>query len=105
MEFYVLTHDMKGKKTGGRQAGTPNKTTAMNKSIITQMLAQYNDSGLMSSDFLSLDPKDRISIAEKLMQYVMPKIQSVDMNVAAEVKERTIEDKLIELSQPKSQKK
>jgi hypothetical protein len=88
-----------GKKTGGRKAGTPNKTTALNKSIITQMLAQYNDSGLMSSDFLSLDAKDRITIAERLMQYVMPKIQAVDMNVAAEVKERTIEDKLIALSQ------
>ena len=88
-----------GRKTGGRKPGSVNKTTALNKSIITQMLAQYNDSGLMSSDFLSLDAKDRITIAERLMQYVMPKIQAVDMNVAAEVKERTIEDKLIELSQ------
>jgi hypothetical protein len=88
-----------GRKTGGRKPGSVNKTTALNKSIITQMLAQYNDSGLMSSDFLSLDAKDRITIAERLMQYVMPKIQAVDMNVAAEVKERTIEDKLIALSQ------
>lgn len=89
----------KGRKTGGRQPGSPNKTTAMSKAVITQILTQYNESGLMSSDFLSLDAKDRITIAERLMQYVMPKIQAVDMNVAAEVKERTIEDKLIELSQ------
>jgi hypothetical protein len=48
---------------------------------------------------MQLEPKDRLLITEKLMQYIMPKIQAVDMNMVAEVKERTIEDKLIALSQ------
>lgn len=90
---------MKGKKTGGRQKGSVNKTTAITKGVIADMLAKYKESGLMDSDFMQLESKDRLLIAEKLMQYVMPKIQSVDMNMMAEVKERTIEDKLIELSQ------
>ena len=91
------------KKTGGRQKGTPNKAPTPVKSIITNILTEYSNSGQMKKDFDKLDPKDRMAIAEKLSQYVMPKIQAVDMNVAAEVKERTIEDKLIALSQ--SQKK
>jgi hypothetical protein len=62
------------------------------------MLANYKDSGLMDSDFLQLDPKDRLAIAEKLMQYTMPKIQSVEVDLAEGLKKRTIEDKLLELS-------
>lgn len=63
------------------------------------MLANYRESGLMDSDFMQLEPKDRLLITEKLMQYIMPKIQAVDMNMVADIKERTIEDKLIALSQ------
>jgi hypothetical protein len=86
------------KKTGGRVAGTPNKITALTKATIAEMLANYKDSGLMDSDFLQLDPKDRLAIAEKLMQYTMPKIQSVEVDLAEGLKKRTIEDKLLELS-------
>ena len=92
-----------GRKTGGRVKGSINKTTAVTKEVISDMLANYRESGLMDSDFMQLEPKDRLLITEKLMQYIMPKIQAVDMNMVAEVKERTIEDKLIALSQ--SQKK
>lgn len=88
-----------GRKTGGRVKGSINKTTAVTKEVISDMLANYRESGLMYSDFMQLEPKDRLLITEKLMQYIMPKIQAVDMNMVAEVKERTIEDKLIALSQ------
>lgn len=86
------------KKTGGRVAGTPNKVTALTKATIAQMLAEYKESGLMDSDFRQLDPKDRLAIAEKLMHYTMPKIQSVEVDLAEGLKKKTIEDKLIELS-------
>jgi hypothetical protein len=53
----------------------------------------------MGRDFDSLDPKDRLAIAEKLMQYVMPKIQSVAVDLANADAKITIESKLKELSE------
>lgn len=89
---------MKGKKTGGRQKGTPNKVTTMSKAAIAEVLSDYNESGLLQSDFMLLKPLERITIAEKLMQYVMPKIQSVAVDLGGSDENRTIEDKLISLS-------
>lgn len=89
---------MKGKKTGGRQAGTPNKVTTMSKDIIANLLSDYRESGLMQSDFADLEPKDRLTIAEKLMQYVIPKVQSVAVDIHAE-RQKTIEDTLVELAE------
>lgn len=87
-----------GKKTGGRQKGTPNKSTMLGKAAIVELLADYSNSGLMSSDFATLDPKDRLAIAEKLMQYVMPKMQSTSIDLNTEEKSKTIEDVLSDLS-------
>ena len=53
---------MKRIKTGGRQKGTPNKATAMTKGVISTLLADYSDSGMMRDDFLALDPKDRMVV-------------------------------------------
>lgn len=87
-----------GKKTGGRQKGTPNKSTLLGKAAIVELLADYNNSGLMASDFATLDPKDRFAIAEKLMQYVMPKMQSTSVDITTEEKSKTIEDMLSDLA-------
>lgn len=97
-------NDMKGKKTGGRTKGTPNKTTVMNKRIINSLLADYSDSGLMSKDFMELEPKDRLGIAEKLMQYVMPKMQSTNVDLSVNDEKKTLEDTLADLSQPPADK-
>lgn len=86
-------------KTGGRQKGTPNKSTILNKKIINDLLADYNDSGLMSKDFVNLEPKDRLLIAEKLMQYVMPKMQSTSVDLTTSTDEKkTLEATLSDLS-------
>lgn len=98
---YTPMEEMKKRvKYGGRVAGTPNKVTTMTKGVIASMLNDYQESGLMGSDFLELDPKDRIAVAEKLMQYVMPKMQntSVDFN-ATNGTRITIEQKLREKAQ------
>lgn len=89
---------MKGKKTGGRVKGSINKTTAFTKEIITDLLSEYTDSGMMAKDFKALDPQDRLEIAVKLTAFVVPKPQSIDMSVTA-VKKKTIEDVLTELSE------
>lgn len=89
---------VKRKKTGGRQKGTQNKVTTVTKEILSDMLGDYQESGLMTADFLALEPKDRIQCAEKMMQYILPKMQStsVDFNNKATI---TIEQKLRELSE------
>lgn len=92
---------MKGKKTGGRVKGTPNKATATLKESIVDMLSEYRDSGDMKSDFNALDPKDRLLISEKMMQYVMPKIQAVAIEAGRGVRKVTIEEELINLSKEK----
>ena len=64
-------------KVAGRKKGTPNKVTTMTKEFLHNFLSSYSASGLMESDFAQLEAKDRLYIAEKLVQYIMPKMQSV----------------------------
>lgn len=85
-------------KTGGRKAGTPNKTTAITKQAISKIIDEYNSSGMMHSDLMGLEPRDRLDIAVKLMSYVLPKVQSVALDVSGSIENRTIEDKLTELA-------
>lgn len=87
-----------GKKTGGRKKGTPNKSTMLGKEVIVSLLADYSESGLMTSDFMALDPKDRLIIAERLMQYTMPKMQATAIDLTTGDQEKTIEDRLAELA-------
>lgn len=89
----------KRKKTGGRVKGTPNKLTALNRKAIEGVLADYNRSGLFTQDFLSLEPKDRITIAERLIQYTTPKMQSTTVDLAAEKTECTIDIMLRKLAE------
>ena len=87
-----------GKKTGGRQKGTPNKTTGTLRTAISKIVNDYFDSDTLMEDIGRLKPKERVDMMEKLAAYVVPKLQSVDLN--AEVKtEHTIEDMLIELAE------
>ena len=88
---------MKGKKTGGRVAGTPNKTSAVVRGAIAKMLDEYFNSETFAQDIAELDPKDRVAAMEKFAAYVAPKLQTTTLDVASETK-KTIEDKLVELS-------
>lgn len=88
----------KGKKTGGRQKGTPNKATAFSKELISEILSDYYDSGQMADDMKALEPKERVDAIIKLAAFVTPKPQSIDMSIT-EGKKKTIEDTLDELSQ------
>lgn len=85
-------------KTGGRSKGTPNKVSAPIKTAIADMLKQYHDSGDMQRDFLSLDSRDRIMVAEKFMPYIMPKMQSVQADIKAGIDVTTLDQKLAELA-------
>ena len=71
----------KRKKYGGRVAGTPNKVTGRTRELIANLMTEYAQSGKMLSDFNDLEPKERITIAEKLMQYSIPKMQSTSLEI------------------------
>lgn len=63
---------MKGKKTGGRTKGTPNKTTSTVRGTLTSFLQTYTAERLRR-DFDELEAKDRIILYEKLLGYIVPK--------------------------------
>ncbi len=88
----------KGIKTGGRQAGTPNKTSAVVRGAIAKMLDDYFNSDTFVSDIANLDSKDRVAAMEKFAAYVAPKLQTTTLDMTVDNK-KTIEDKLAELSQ------
>jgi len=77
--------------------GTQNKATSITKLAIAEMLADYQNSGQMSEDFSKLNAKDRLYLAERLMNYVIPKQSSIAADVTANTA-LTIESKLRELS-------
>ena len=89
-----------GKKTGGRQKGTPNKITALAKGMIEIWLEAHNTipegdvTPLIMQDFMELDPKDRVKVSTEFIKIIMPKNISID---DGEVK-LTIEDKLVKLA-------
>ncbi len=87
----------KGKKTGGRTAGTPNKVSAAIRGAIAQMLDDYFNSDTFVRDIAGLEPKDRVAAMEKFAAYVSPKLQTTTLDMTVENK-KTIEDKLAELS-------
>lgn len=87
------------RKTGGRKKGSVNKVTAMTKAVISDLLSDYQESGLMGSDFLALEPKDRFQCAEKMMQYIMPKMQSTSVDFNNKATKITIEQQLRELAE------
>ncbi|WP_290082556.1 hypothetical protein [Paramuribaculum intestinale] len=72
------------KKVGGRKKGTPNKVTTSAREGIAKLLNVYYDSGLMSEDFASLEPKERIDAVARLAPYVMPRMQATAIDVSSE---------------------
>lgn len=87
----------KGKKTGGRAAGTPNKVTSTVRKAITQQIEDYYTSETFLKDIAALKPAERVAAMEKLAAYAVPKLQTTTLDVVADTK-KTIEDKLLELS-------
>lgn len=56
---------------GGRQKGTPNKVTATVREWIAKVLD--DNRGRFEQDLLSLPPRDRLLVMERLLEYVTPK--------------------------------
>lgn len=70
-------------KTGGRKAGTPNKTTKETKAVLQEVLSkELNKLGTLLG---KLDPIERVNAISKLLPYILPKQNVVKANVKAEV--------------------
>ena len=66
-------------KTGGREAGTPNKITGTLKDFVANLV---NDNRQQIIDDLGkLRPKERLAMLERMMQYVLPKQQAVSADL------------------------
>ena len=88
----------KGKKTGGRVAGTPNKVTADVKKCMSRLLTDYSNSELFEKDWFDLEPKDRMQMFERMSCYVVPKLAATAIDVN-QSKKTTISERLVELSE------
>lgn len=64
-------------KTGGRQKGTPNKLPLKIKGYLAKLIDKNRNQ--MEADLKELQPKERLLILEKFMQYVIPKQREFDM--------------------------
>lgn len=62
-------------KTGGRQKGTPNKVTASVKGWLSCLIDKNRRQ--IEKDLKAVKPLERLQMLEKLMQYVVPKQQTV----------------------------
>lgn len=71
----------------GRPKGKPNKVTSELKFWIQELIDGNRDN--FEKDLKKLEPKDRLMIIEKLMNYVVPKQQaiSIEAQVQAEYAE------------------
>lgn len=67
------------KKTGGRQKGTTNKLKRETKDWLNDLIISNHSQ--MEKDIKALEPKERLQVFEKFMQYTIPKMQSVQTTV------------------------
>jgi hypothetical protein len=68
-----------GSKTGGREAGTPNKVTKELRDRLNALIQQEFDSidGLLSQ----LEPKERLDVLVRLMRLVLPKPENDNQGI------------------------
>ena len=92
----MLIYMARGFKTGGRKAGTPNKTTGelrkMMEGFVVGNFADFTQAWLNIED-----PKDRADIYIKTAKFVIPALQSVDVSGSLKT-DKSIEQQLLELS-------
>jgi len=80
------------KKTGGRQKGTPNKTTAQIKEMIVSLVGTQMEKWPVELDkMMRRDPAEAMKITGRLIDYVLPK--QTKMELEGELKHKI--DKIV----------
>lgn len=65
-----------GKKYGGRQKGTPNRTTTEIRQMYQYLIESNLD--LLENDIKELQPKERLRIIIELSKFVLPTLKNVE---------------------------
>ncbi len=65
------------KKRGGRKPGSQNKATSDLRKAVQSIIDTNWPS--IQKDLKLLDPKDRLAFLEKMIAYVLPRPQSIDL--------------------------
>lgn len=90
----------------GRPSGKVNKVTSEVKSIIEDLI--HNNIMNFKSDMAELKPIERIGILIKLLPYVVPKLESIQVEYEKEEKKKsiveTIEEAIEKMSPSERQK-
>ena len=93
---------MKGKKTGGRVKGTPNKDNPLKgylKAHSVKYFMEVVGGGLtqFELDQMNLAADDRVNAELRLLEFHQAKLKAVDANINTHNVTLSIEDKLREL--------
>ena len=73
----------------GRPKGKPNKTTADLREWVVALMSKNLTK--IEKDLKGLEPKDRLVILERLMQYALPKQQAVSIEAQIQAEYAAIE--------------
>lgn len=69
---------MRGQKTGGRTAGTPNKVTTELRKTLKGIIAGELET--LPATLQELPAKERLDLVIKLMPFCLPKVDSIGSN-------------------------
>ena len=81
-------NDGKG-RMGGRRKGTPNKVTGTVKEWLADLIDRNR--GQIEADLRQLEPKERLAVLEKFMQYIVPKPKT-ELAVTSDKRQETFMD-------------
>ncbi|MBR1792017.1 MAG: hypothetical protein IJ764_00040 [Bacteroidales bacterium] len=66
----------------GRPKGKPNKATGTLREFIANLIDENRDQ--IRTDIAGLEPKERLQMLERMMQYVLPKMESTKTDIRIE---------------------
>ena len=98
VQVFENNKDLQSMKKGhtnnpnGRPKGTPNKITQDVRQWISTVIEDNRQQ--MEQDLKAIEPKDRLIILERLMQYIVPRQQAVSAEVGIKQGNITLTERL-----------
>lgn len=90
----------KGIKTGGRELGTPNKSTDELRQTVQSFIENNLDS--MQANFDLLEPKEKLLFIEKMLNFSLPRLQATQLTAqVTPIVELTHEERKAEIARIK----
>jgi len=80
---------MKGQKTGGRQAGTPNKVTTEIRNFLSSLV--FDNMDLITQDFRQLTTEQRMILLPKILPYIAPRMKPQTDDEQEKQEQRTLQ--------------